>query len=184
MDYGEASIGIPQNTIRDTDESKSAPALENISRLASRPGVRATLILSRKDGIIIQSTGLQTKSEPAKSQDSSPLADGEQKMASVEDDEYGSSRTSSGLNAGEVAKLVFQFVTAASSFSNGVEEGDDVQLLTLRTKKSEFIIIPGNNAFRATHMQYADGEGQIPTTSLLWFRMLLSRVPNFLAIVR
>ena len=118
--------------------------MDNLSRLASRPGVRATLILLREDGTIIQSTGLRIKpSAEAKSQDSNALSDGEQRAVSVEDDGYGSSNPKAELDALEVAKKVFSFVTAASSFSNGLEEGDDVQLLTLRTKKSEFIIIPG-----------------------------------------
>ena len=45
--------------------------------------------------------------------------------------------------AEEVAKMAFSFVNAAGSLANGLEEGDDVQLLRLRTKKHELVIVPG-----------------------------------------
>ena len=125
--------------------------------------------MSKKDGTIIQSTGLQHESsEQSESQDPDPSANGEQRMASVEDDEYGSSRTNAELSAGEVAKLVFRFVTAASSFSHGMKEGDDVQMLTLRTKKSEFIIIPGTiprAIYNVSTMLIAMARCQVPPCS-------------------
>ena len=45
--------------------------------------------------------------------------------------------------AEEVAKMVFTFINAASGVASGLDESDDVQLLRLRTKKSELVIVPG-----------------------------------------
>ncbi|KAL4911654.1 hypothetical protein BDW62DRAFT_61758 [Aspergillus aurantiobrunneus] len=44
-----------------------------LSHLTSRPGVQSTLILSRKDGSIIQTTGLLAPPKPTKSETSSPV---------------------------------------------------------------------------------------------------------------
>ncbi|KAN0073564.1 hypothetical protein V8E54_008784 [Elaphomyces granulatus] len=171
-----------------------------LSHLSSRPGVQSTLILSRKDGSIIQSTGLlapsQTQpqprrnavpsgemsvsspSEPASSSNDAPnLPD----LSSINQQPYKPSQ------AEALAAHIHAFVLSASALGvslshppsttsfaedgyrdrlsnvNGVEEGvgngtvdedveeaenrdkeegDEVKLLRLRTKKHEIVVVP------------------------------------------
>ena len=95
--------------------------------------MRSTLILSKSDGAIIRSTGLTLEytaspTDPAASQEG------------YRDDQEKKQKT-----AEEVAKMVFAFVNAAGALAGGMDEGngDDVQLLRLRTRRNEFVIVPG-----------------------------------------
>ena len=50
---------------------------------------------------------------------------------------------SKSLTAEDVAKRVFTFVNSANAFAGAMEEGDDVKLLRMRSKKNEVVIVPG-----------------------------------------
>ena len=39
--------------------------------------------------------------------------------------------------------MVFSFVSAAGGLVDGLDDGDDIKLLRLRTRKSEMVIVPG-----------------------------------------
>jgi hypothetical protein len=174
-----------------------------LSHLSSRPGVQSTLILSRKDGSIIQSTGLLAPSQTHSSQPSrNAVASAEMPMSSPS--EPASSSNSHDVpnlpdqasfanqqpykpsQAEALAAHIHAFVLSASALSvslshppsatiaedgyhgrssnvNGVEdgagngavdedveeaenrdkeEGDEVKLLRLRTKKHEIVVVP------------------------------------------
>ncbi|CAF9931009.1 MAG: hypothetical protein GOMPHAMPRED_005792 [Gomphillus americanus] len=100
--------------------------LEHLTRIATKPGVRSTLILSKTDGAIIQSTGLISASQ----------------KESSETGQEGYQNAENQKSAEEVAKMAYDFVRHASSFAIGMQDEDDVQLLRLRTRKNEIVIVP------------------------------------------
>ena len=57
--------------------------------------------------------------------------------------EYARNGTESSKTAEEVAKMIFQFVSTTTGLVNDLEAGDDVQLVRLRTRKSEIVVVPG-----------------------------------------
>lgn len=158
-----------------------------ISHLASRPGVQSTLILSRKDGSIIQVTGelaprpsantplKQTTSPSGLESLSSISIDEASTPASTEAGTPTTTTTSATPNAPYkptqvevLAANIYAFVSSASALStvlsnpssedanneagrmedrdaeagSGREHDDEVQLLRLRTKSHEILIMP------------------------------------------
>lgn len=135
-----------------------AATLENLSRLASKPGVQSTLILSRSDGSIIRSTGLLAATPSSSSQDlavgngtsrSSP-AESVDAMRSATDYPGNTKDDKTGNSAEHVARMVFAFAAEAKAFTEGMDELDEVKLLRLRTRKNEIVIFPGMS-FTACH---------------------------------
>ncbi|KAI4269028.1 MAG: hypothetical protein LQ337_007519 [Flavoplaca oasis] len=134
---------------------QSAPTstLENLARLAAKPGVQSTLVLSASDGSIIKSTGLLAETALSSSPDTSLVREG-----SDQDDKSSSTLLPSNNNIryeGEnvrtksvehVARVVFNFVAAAKDFAEGIEKGDDAKLLRMRTRKLEIVIVPGKSS--------------------------------------
>ena len=119
-----------------------------MSRLASKPGVQSTLILSKNDGTVIQSTGLLAAADAS----TIDTQDGNSKGISLEGSAVASAEVSAnghvaevrkGNTVEDVARMVFTFVTAAKAFSDGMCTSDDVKLLRMRTKKNEIVIVPG-----------------------------------------
>jgi hypothetical protein len=143
-------VRIPVIIMRLFDSKCSKPKniTDNLARLSAKPGVQYTLILSRKDGAIVQSTGLPTAEEQGE-----PLPD--QKDASQSFDRpAGASQETAGeqqnangqasaKTAENIARLVFAFVTASGELADALETANEVQLLRLRTGKGEVVIVPG-----------------------------------------
>ena len=128
--------------------SQSADTLEHLSRLASKPGVQSTLILSESDGSIIRSTGLlaaSTKPTEDALTDQGILSNGAAYNGdrTTADRDHDSTSQSKSLTAEDVAKRVFTFVNNAKAFASAMEGGDDVKLLRMRSKKNEIVIVPG-----------------------------------------
>lgn len=46
-------------------------------------------------------------------------------------------------HAEDIARMVFAFVSSAEGFVDSIDEGDDLKLLRLRTRKNEIVIVPG-----------------------------------------
>lgn len=46
-------------------------------------------------------------------------------------------------SAEDVARMAFEFVRAAGNTLQGLDTEDNVRLLRMRTKKVEFVIVPG-----------------------------------------
>lgn len=128
--------------------SQYADTLEYLSRLASKPGVQSTLILSESDGSIIRSTGLlaaSTKPTEDALTDQGVLSNGTAYNGdhTIADRDHDPTTQSKSLTAEDVAKRVFNFVNSAKAFAGAMEEGDDVKLLRMRSKKNEIVIVPG-----------------------------------------
>lgn len=127
--------------------------MEHLSRLASKPGVQATLILSKTDGAIIRSTGLATSMSTSRfdtPQLGNPTSGTDSSHPVLFDEKagYGIQRDDEKHSAEEVAKMAFSLVSAAAVLAKGLEEGDEAQLLRLRTRKYEIVIVPGEHAIR------------------------------------
>ena len=127
-----------------------AATLENLSRLASKPGVQSTLILSRSDGSIIRSTGVLAATSSS-SQDLS-VGNGINDNGSAESvdakrsgiDYPGSMEDDKKRNSAEdIARMVFAFAAEAKAFTEVMDKSDEVKLLRLRTRKNEIVIVPG-----------------------------------------
>ncbi|MCJ1434233.1 hypothetical protein MMC27_003600 [Xylographa pallens] len=120
--------------------------LENLSRLASKPGVQSTLVLSRADGAIIQATGFTMNGTTSAANEISVHQPAESRTGLSESAdgkiEYARDGIESSKTAEEVAKMIFQFVSTTTGLVNDLEEGDDVQLVRLRTRKSEIVVVP------------------------------------------
>lgn len=133
-----------------------AATLENLSRLASKPGVQSTLILSRSDGSIIRSTGFLAGSSSSLSPDA-PVGNGtgyndaeESTDGPIRGGEYKSPAdvNAKGNTVHDVARMVFEFVGGANAFTEGMDKSDEVKLLRLRTRKNEIVIVPGRKVSR------------------------------------
>ena len=122
--------------------------MEHLSRLSSKPGVQSTLVLSKTDGAIIYSTGLLSKTSPPTliNNEFETTTIGVNIARSTHADEkarYGSQQDEGKRSAEEVARMVYSFVSAANDLAKDLEEGDVVQLLRLRTRRAEIVVVPG-----------------------------------------
>lgn len=54
--------------------------------------------------------------------------------------------------AEDVARMVFSFVSGAGDFVDGMDGGDDLKLLRVRTRKNEIVIVPGESFFTFSYM--------------------------------
>ncbi|KAK5130607.1 hypothetical protein LTR08_001926 [Meristemomyces frigidus] len=105
-----------------------------LARLAARPGVQSTLILSRTSGAIVRSSGLLTAA------DADELASAA--IPSNTTTNGNTAKKSGTRNAEEVASLVYTFVQAAGSTVEALNgEGDEAKLLRLRTKRNELVVV-------------------------------------------
>lgn len=129
--------------------------LENLSHLASKPGVQSTLVLSKTDGSIIRSTGLLASPAEKTQSEASNIGNGVGEGNSITSTttlnngghfyEHGVDENGN-KTAEHVARLVFAFLSAADKFAEGMEKEDDTKLLRMRTKKNEIVIVPGEFA--------------------------------------
>ena len=104
-----------------------------VTRLSQKPGVQSTLLLSRQNGAILNTTGLIAKAGNISS--------------SMDDTEgYNNGSSDTGMQSAEdVARLVYKFVEAAGVFVDGLDKEDEVRLLRVRTKKNELVIVPSRS---------------------------------------
>ncbi|KAI4289828.1 MAG: hypothetical protein L6R35_000910 [Caloplaca aegaea] len=132
-------------------QDASTHVLENLTRLASKPGVQSTLILSKSDGSIIRSTGLLATSTKKPSSDApinGTVLDQEMDhpSAAPSTHENTSGKQGEGEDGGKsaekIARMVFAFLAAANDFVDGVEKGEDIKLLRMRIRKNEIVIVP------------------------------------------
>jgi dynein light chain roadblock-type len=110
-----------------------------LARLAQRPGVQSTLILSRDTGAIVRSSGLVTAEEIG--EDGTAAAPANGTYVNGTDSEVKRRGT---RKAEDVAQLVYNFVKSAGSMIEELNgEVDEAKLLRVRTKKNELVIVPG-----------------------------------------
>ncbi|KAL8829662.1 MAG: hypothetical protein Q9191_001891 [Dirinaria sp. TL-2023a] len=112
--------------------------LEVLSRLAAKPGVQSTLVLSKNDGSIIRSTGLLAQSTNAPS---SPATESFGNVSATDGGPNGLG-SDADKDAEKVARMVFSFMSSAQSFAEGMNASDEMRLLRLRTRRNEIVIVP------------------------------------------
>ena len=125
--------------------------METLSRLASKPGVQSTLILSKSDGSVIRSTGLLAATSSSSSQDLAAangtslngLTESVDAMRGGIDYPGNTGDEKKGSSAEDMARMAFAFAAEAKAFTEGIDEEDEVKLLRLRTRKNEIVIVPG-----------------------------------------
>lgn len=127
--------------------------MDSLSRLAAKPGVQSTLILSKADGSIIRSSGLLARASPPTSSrsalSSAATGNGFGNVDIAEGVGLGgyydadSNEPANEKRAEDVAKMVFSFVSGTGALVEGMDEGDELKLLRVRTRKSEIVIVPG-----------------------------------------
>ncbi|MCJ1428859.1 hypothetical protein MMC29_006770 [Sticta canariensis] len=124
-----------------------ASTLDNLSRLAAKPCVQSTLILSNVDGSIIRSSGLLARSLPP-AVSNTAVGNGSETPDISEGPKIGtyyeveSNENNNEKYAEDVAKMVFSFVSGAGGLVQGMDDEDQVKLLRIRTRKSEIVIVP------------------------------------------
>lgn len=147
-----------------------------LARLASKPGVQSTLILSKADGSIIRTSGLvsepPTASPPKTSRGAAngeaiPNNGSSVRLTNTEmgvadrSSIYEEGRGGEIKSAEEMARMVWAFVEAAGGLVVGLDPEDEVKLLRLRTKKQEFVIVPGER-----YLLHCDGNAGSPRRPL------------------
>lgn len=120
---------------------KPAATLDHLARLATRPGVQSTLILSRIDGSIIHKAGLLAQSST--SRDTTDPDRDVNLSVNKEDSTLAVDGVTRDKGAESMAHKVFSFMSQAQAFAEGVDSADEVKLLRLRTRKNEVVIVPG-----------------------------------------
>ena len=116
--------------------------------------MQSTLVLSKSDGSIIRSTGLLAPQEPSGESEEQGLRGLAPEVATEHNLEVnGQARRQT---AEEAAKLVFAFIDSAKAFAGGIEHGDEVKLLRMRTKKNEIVIVPGTMKSLEQQQQHTD----------------------------
>jgi len=107
-----------------------------LARLAQRPGVQSTLIISRATGAIVRSSGLITAEELAE--------DGAAPTNGTYANSDGEAKKTGTRNAEEVAALVYNFMKGAGTTVEEMNgENDEPKLVRLRSKKNELVVVPG-----------------------------------------
>ena len=127
----------PGNTMQQPSPSEETANL--LARLSQRPGVQSTLILSRQDGAIVQSSGLVTE-EDEQQEGVTSAANGT--YANGTDGEV-QKKNKGTRKAEDVARLVWNFVKSAGEMVQELNgDNDEAKLVRLRTKKNELLIVP------------------------------------------
>lgn len=131
-------------------QSPVEDTIANLNRLAQKPGVQATLVLSRQSGAIVQSTGLE-KAE----------TNGDSRPATSNADDSAEAKVARLQSVEETARLVFEYVTASSRIAqemNGTND-DELKLLRVRTKRNELVIVPGKRSVHSGHTDHGQLTG-------------------------
>lgn len=131
--------------------SQLSPTLENLSRLASKPGVEYTLVLSKTDGSIIRSSSDSGNARgPASSVSGLGNGSGDERLKSMTNYDTDTKEKPSEKSVEDIARMVFSFVSAAGALVEDMDSEDDLKLLRLRTRKNEIVIVPGQSVLFMT----------------------------------
>ncbi|KAL1311248.1 hypothetical protein AAFC00_001437 [Neodothiora populina] len=109
-------------------------SFSHLTRLAQKPGVRGTLILSRDTGAIVKASGLAFRDDSV---------DPESALSATTNGGEGEKEDGT-QSTEDIARIVWNFAKAAGSMLqelNGPAD-DEVKLLRIRSKKMELVIVP------------------------------------------
>ncbi|KAG6027791.1 hypothetical protein E4U41_000836 [Claviceps citrina] len=107
---------------------------EKLGRLATKPGVRASIILDRASGAILKTSGELSALRTAKARDAATVAPFSNEAPAAEASE------SQGVE--DFAAMIWNYVNTSSLLVQEVDKEDALRLLRLRTKKQEIVIVP------------------------------------------
>jgi dynein light chain roadblock-type len=142
------SVGLPYRQTLDHAPS-SMTWEEPLSRLSTKAGVIATIVLERSSGLVLQRKSISNAASLFTAQKPS--------IASKDADQ---DLSASPTEVDEFSTMVWKFMNAAGSLVNGLDsevclnetgrhlrakltsEQDEVKLLRLRTKKHELVVVP------------------------------------------
>nr|POE79600.1 hypothetical protein CFP56_07665 [Quercus suber] len=116
-----------------------------LARLAQRPGVQGTLIISRDNGAIVQSTRLVTEEDVETEEDNTTAAtNGVAYTNGVAGNESAEVVKKTGTRkADEIATLVWRYMSSTAALIEDMNgEGDEAKLVRVRTKRNEIVIVP------------------------------------------
>lgn len=120
-----------------------------LARLAQRPGVQGTLILSRVNGAIVQSTRLVT-GEDVDTEEGAAAAttNGTSYTNGVGGSEGDVVKKTGTRKADEIATLVWNYMSSTAALVEGMNgEGDEAKLVRVRTKRNEIVVVPDAKFF-------------------------------------
>ncbi|KAG5980325.1 hypothetical protein E4U55_004149 [Claviceps digitariae] len=107
---------------------------EKLGRLATKPGVRASLVLDRASGAIIKTSGELSVLRTAKTRDETTAASFSNEAPAAEASE------SRGVE--DFAAMIWNHVNSSAQLVQDMDKEDALRLLRLRTKKQEIVIVP------------------------------------------
>ncbi|KAG5935303.1 hypothetical protein E4U60_003251 [Claviceps pazoutovae] len=107
---------------------------EKLGRLATKPGVRAGIVLDRASGAIIKTSGELSALRTAKARDAATAASFSNEAPMAEASE------SQGVE--DFAAMIWNYVNASAHLVQDVDKEDALRLLRLRTKRQEIVIVP------------------------------------------
>ncbi|KAG5951137.1 hypothetical protein E4U53_003697 [Claviceps sorghi] len=107
---------------------------EKLARLATKPGVRASIVLDRASGAIIKTSGELSVLRTAKARDEATAASFSNEAPAAE------ARESQGVE--DFAVMIWNYVNSSAQLVQDMDKEDALRLLRLRTKKQEIVIVP------------------------------------------
>ncbi|KAG6132183.1 hypothetical protein E4U38_003529 [Claviceps purpurea] len=107
---------------------------EKLGRLATKPGVRAGIVLDRASGAIIKTSGELSALRTAKARDAATAASFSNEAPTAEASE------SQGVE--DFAAMIWNYVNASAHLVQDMDKEDALRLLRLRTKRQEIVIVP------------------------------------------
>jgi len=126
----------------------SDESLSLLARMAAKPGVQSTFILSRADGAILRADNISALQKRRRADSSSNTADALQEKSgrphslSVSNGDGDKEADKSSKSGEEVARIVWRFMKATEGTIEELDDEDEVRLLRVRTKKNEIVIVP------------------------------------------
>lgn len=120
-----------------------------LARLAQRPGVQGTLILSRVNGAIVQSTRLVTGEDvDTEEGPAAATTNGTSYTNGVGGNEGDVVKKTGTRKADEIATLVWNYMSSTAALIEGMNgEGDEAKLVRVRTKRNEIVVVPDAKFF-------------------------------------
>ncbi|KAK5736203.1 hypothetical protein LTR17_007543 [Elasticomyces elasticus] len=118
-----------------------SPSVETealLARLAQRPGVQSTLVLSRETGAIVRSSGLITADETEEEEGTTAAPNSSGADANGAEGAVVSKKKGT-RNAEDVARIVWNYVKSVEELNGSY---DEPKLLRVRTKKNEIVVVP------------------------------------------
>ncbi|KAG6006610.1 hypothetical protein E4U21_006832 [Claviceps maximensis] len=107
---------------------------EKLGRLATKPGVRASIVLDRASGAIIKTSGELSFLRTAKARDETTAASFSNEAPAAE--------TSESQGVDDFAAMIWNYVNTSAQLVQNMDKEDALRLLRLRTKKQEIVIVP------------------------------------------